>query len=103
MDTNSAKFIGAERLYNSTVKQAFKIPQRGSKESVNSFLGSFNMQNIVLKSYGSNAIKWQKTYRHDYGDKKYDIGFEMNIKLKAIQQHLNVKRSDITNSDRFQQ
>ena len=85
------------------MKQAFKIPQKGSKESVNSFLGSFNMQNIVLKSYGSNAIKWQKTYRHVWGEKKYEIGFEMNAKLKAIQHCLNVKRPDIVDSDRFQQ
>ena len=26
MDNNSAKFLAIERLYNSTVKQAFKIP-----------------------------------------------------------------------------
>ncbi len=61
------------------------------------------MQNIVLKSYGSNAIKWQKTYQHDYGENKYHIGYDMNIKLKAIQKQLNIKRSEIVYSDLFQQ
>ena len=101
MDNNSAKFLAIERLYNSTVKQAFKIPQRGSKDVVNSFLGNFNMQNIVLKNYGSNAIKWQRTYSNDYGDRIYDIGYEMNIRLKAIQKQLNIKRSEIVNTHLF--
>ena len=61
------------------------------------------MQNIVLKNYGSNAIKWQKTYSNDYGDRMFDIGYDMNIKLKAIQRQLNIKRSEIVNSDLFQQ
>ena len=58
MDTTAAKFQEIERLYNQAVKTAFKFPAKGSKETINSFLGAFNMQNIVMKNYGSNAVKW---------------------------------------------
>ena len=57
MDLHSAQFQTIERLYNSSVKQAFKLPQKGSKEVVNSFLNKFNMQNIVMRNYGNTAIK----------------------------------------------
>ena len=54
-----------------------------------------------MRSYGNTAIKWQKTYYHDAGEPKYDIGFDMNVKLKAIMKELNVNRAKLSNSELF--
>ena len=84
MDFQSLKFQEIERLYNMTVKTAFKFPAKASKETVNSFLGVFNMGNIVMRNYGSNAIKWQRTYQEDIYTHKADIGFLMDHNLSSI-------------------
>ena len=54
-----------------------------------------------MRNYGSTAIKWQKTYFHDAGDHKYDVGYGMNIKLKAIMKEKNLNRAKLTNSAEF--
>ena len=54
-----------------------------------------------MRNYGNTAIKWQKTYFHDAGDPKYDIGYDMNIKLKAIMREKNLNRAKLTNSNEF--
>lgn len=58
MDTEASKFKEVERLYNSTVKQAFKFPQKGIKVAINNFMGTFTMKNIIQRNYGVNALKW---------------------------------------------
>ena len=54
-----------------------------------------------MRNYGNTAIKWQKTYFHDAGDPKYDIGYDMNVKLKAIMKEKNLNRSKLKNSSEF--
>ena len=100
-DSSSAKFRKIQQLYNSTVKQAFKLPPKGSREVVNSFLGSVSMQNTVMRSYSTNAVKWQNTYRNDIGDRKTDIGYEMDCNLDAIKHQLHLTRKRVANSKLF--
>jgi len=101
MDALAPKFLAIERLYNATVKTAFKLPAKGSKECVNSLLGAFNMRHIVLRSYGANALKWQRAYRHDLYTHKCDIGFAMDCNLDSILKQLGLTRKKMANSEAF--
>ena len=100
-DSGSAKFRKLQQLYNATVKQAFKLPPKGNTAVVNGLLGTASLQNTIMRSYSTNAIKWQKCYRNDIGDKKTDIGYEMDCNLDAILRQLHLTRKRAASSKLF--
>ena len=59
------------------------------------------MQNTVMRSYGANAIKWQRTYQHDIGNHKAEIGYEMDLNLDSIMSQLHLTKKRVASSQLF--